>query len=165
MIYTPSGTSETTHTHKYESKITKQATCTEAGVLTYTCTSTTGTCDKKTYTETIPAKGHSFSTEWTVDVEATETTPGSKSHHCTVCDAKTDVTEIPATGVVEKKNGLSKAEDGNYYYYADDVVDTSFTGFADCDNERMYVKNGKVDTTYTSVEQDGADWVYVEMER
>ena len=162
MIYTPSGTSETTHTHKYESKITKQATCTEAGVLTYTCTSTTGTCDKKTYTETIPAKGHSFSTEWTVDVEATETTPGSKSHHCTVCDAKTDVTEIPATGVVEKKNGLSKAEDGNYYYYADDVVDTSFTGFADCDNERMYVKNGKVDTTYTSVEQDGADWVYVE---
>ncbi|HBA10986.1 MAG TPA: pectate lyase, partial [Eubacterium sp.] len=76
MIYTPSGTSETTHTHKYESKITKQATCTEAGVLTYTCTSTTGTCDKKTYTETIPATGHKFSTEWTVDVEATETTPG-----------------------------------------------------------------------------------------
>ena len=102
IVYTPSGTSETTHTHKYESKITKQATCTEAGVLTYTCTSTTGTCDKKTYTETIPAKGHSFSTEWTVDVEATETTPGSKSHHCTVCDAKTDVTEIPATGIVEK---------------------------------------------------------------
>ena len=102
MLYTPSGTSETTHTHKYESKITKQATCTEAGVLTYTCTSTTGTCDKKTYTETIPATGHKFSTEWTVDVEATETTPGSKSHHCTVCDAKTDVTVIPATGTVEK---------------------------------------------------------------
>ena len=69
---------------------------------------------------------------------------------------------IPTPDPVEKKNGLSKAEDGNYYYYADDVVDTSFTGFADCDNERMYVKNGKVDTTYTSVEQDGADWVYVE---
>ena len=102
IVYTPSGTSETTHTHKYESKITKQATCTEAGVLTYTCTSTTGTCDKKTYTETIPATGHKFSTEWTVDVEATETTPGSKSHHCTVCDAKTDVTVIPATGTVEK---------------------------------------------------------------
>ena len=162
MVYTPDGTTEETHTHNYVSKVTKEATCTEAGVLTYTCTSTTGTCDKKTYTETIPAKGHSFSTEWTVDVEATETTPGSKSHHCTVCDAKTDVTEIPATGVVEKKNGLSKAEDGNYYYYADDVVDTSFTGFADCDNERMYVKNGKVDTTYTDVIIDGADWVYVE---
>ena len=115
MIYTPSGTSETTHTHKYESKITKQATCTEAGVLTYTCTSTTGTCDKKTYTETIPAKGHSFSTEWTVDVEATETTPGSKSHHCTVCDAKTDVTEIPATGPKYDAEYYAPVFDAEYY--------------------------------------------------
>ena len=115
IIYTPSGTSETTHTHKYESKITKQATCTEAGVLTYTCTSTTGTCDKKTYTETIPAKGHSFSTEWTVDVEATETTPGSKSHHCTVCDAKTDVTEIPATGPKYDAEYYAPVFDAEYY--------------------------------------------------
>ena len=115
MIYTPSGTSETTHTHKYESKITKQATCTEAGVLTYTCTSTTGTCDKKTYTETIPAKGHSFSTEWTVDVEATETTAGSKSHHCTVCDAKTDVTEIPATGPKYDASYYAPVFDAKYY--------------------------------------------------
>ena len=115
MIYTPSGTSETTHTHKYESKITKQATCTEAGVLTYTCTSTTGTCDKKTYTETIPAKGHSFSTEWAVDVEATETTPGSKSHHCTVCDAKTDVTEIPATGPKYDASYYAPVFDAEYY--------------------------------------------------
>ena len=115
MVYTPSGTSETTHTHKYESKITKQATCTEAGVLTYTCTSTTGTCDKKTYTETIPAKGHSFSTEWTVDVEATETTPGSKSHHCTVCDAKTDVTEIPATGTKYDASYYAPVFDAEYY--------------------------------------------------
>ena len=115
MVYTPSGTSETTHTHKYESKITKQATCTEAGVLTYTCTSTTGTCDKKTYTETIPATGHKFSTEWTVDVEATETTPGSKSHHCTVCDAKTDVTEIPATGPKYDASYYAPVFDAEYY--------------------------------------------------
>ncbi|RGZ64569.1 polysaccharide lyase [Eubacterium sp. AM46-8] len=107
MVYTPDGTTEETHTHNYVSKVTKEATCTEAGVLTYTCTSTTGTCDKKTYTEAIPAKGHSFSTEWTIDVEPTETTPGSKSHHCTVCDAKTDVTEIPATGVVEEPLAIS----------------------------------------------------------
>ena len=107
IVYTPSGTLETTHTHKYESKITKQATCTEAGVLTYTCTSTTGTCDKKTYTEAIPATGHKFSTEWTIDVAPTDTTPGSKSHHCTVCDAKTDVTEIPATGTEEEPLAIS----------------------------------------------------------
>ena len=181
MVYTPSGTSETTHTHKYESKITKQATCTEAGVLTYTCTSTTGTCDKKTYTETIPAKGHSFSTEWTVDVEATETTPGSKSHHCTVCDAKTDVTEIPATGPV--KNGFLKDTDGVWRYYADGKVDTTYTrlarnewgwfyvncgvidrtytGLADNEWGTWYVKDGMLDRSYTGLVKNGSDWVYV----
>ena len=150
MVYTPSGTSEITHTHKYESKITKQATCTEAGVLTYTCTSTTGTCDKKTYTETIPAKGHSFSTEWTVDVEATETTPGSKSHHCTVCDAKTDVTEIPATGVVEKKNGLY-CDDGTWNYYKNNEIDTAYVGLAVNENGIWYVSKGTIDWTYTGM--------------
>ena len=150
MVYTPSGTSETTHTHKYESKITKQATCTEAGVLTYTCISTTGTCDKKTYTETIPAKGHSFSTEWTVDVEATETTPGSKSHHCTVCDAKTDVTEIPATGVVEKKNGLY-CDDGTWNYYKNNGIDTEYVGLAVNENGIWYVSKGTIDWTYTGM--------------
>ena len=150
MVYTPSGTSETTHTHKYESKITKQATCTEAGVLTYTCISTTGTCDKKTYTETIPATGHKFSTEWTVDVEATETTPGSKSHHCTVCDAKTDVTEIPATGVVEKKNGLY-CDDGTWNYYKNNGIDTEYVGLAVNENGIWYVSKGTIDWTYTGM--------------
>ena len=107
MVYTPDGTTEETHTHNYVSKVTKEATCTEAGVLTYTCTSTIGTCDKKTYTEAIPATGHKFSTEWTIDVAPTDTTPGSKSHHCTVCDAKTDVTEIPATGTPEEPLAIS----------------------------------------------------------
>ena len=107
MVYTPDGTTEETHTHNYVSKVTKEATCTEAGVLTYTCTSTTGTCDKPSYTEAIKATGHKYSTEWTTDVAPTDTTPGSKSHHCTVCDAKTDVTEIPATGTEEEPLAIS----------------------------------------------------------
>ena len=161
MVYTPSGTSETTHTHKYESKITKQATCTEAGVLTYTCISTTGTCDKKTYTETIPAKGHSFSTEWTVDVEATETTPGSKSHHCTVCDAKTDVTEIPATGAVEKKNGLYY-ENGAYAYYTDGAINYGYRDFAEYEGKWYYVTEGTVDISYVGLRVNSlGTWYYV----
>ena len=42
--------------------------------------------------------GHQYSTEWTVDTEATCTTSGSKSHHCERCGAKRDITEIPALG-------------------------------------------------------------------
>ncbi|MGI6264169.1 MAG: cohesin domain-containing protein, partial [Acutalibacteraceae bacterium] len=44
------------------------------------------------------AAGHTYSTEWTVDAVPTCTGPGSKSHHCQNCDAKADVTVIPATG-------------------------------------------------------------------
>ena len=52
--------------------------------------------------------GHAYSEEWTIDVEATCTTPGSKSQHCTRCDAKTDVTEIQAIG---HQTELQKAKD------------------------------------------------------
>jgi hypothetical protein len=46
----------------------------------------------------ILSTGHSYSTEWTIDVEATCTEVGSKSHHCTVCKEKTDITVVEALG-------------------------------------------------------------------
>lgn len=45
------------HTHSYSSKVTKEATCTATGTMTYTCS-----CGDK-YTESIPAKGHDWKTE------------------------------------------------------------------------------------------------------
>ena len=42
----------------------------------------------------ISPLGHNYSTEWTVDVEPTCTTAGSKSHHCSRCDSVTDVTVL-----------------------------------------------------------------------
>ena len=42
------------HTHSYTSTVTKAASCTEAGVRTYTCS-----CGDS-YTEAIPATGHDF---------------------------------------------------------------------------------------------------------
>lgn len=44
------------HTHSYTSSVAKNPTCTEAGVKTYTCS-----CGNS-YTEAIPANGHSWST-------------------------------------------------------------------------------------------------------
>ncbi|MBQ4284189.1 MAG: Ig-like domain-containing protein, partial [Lachnospira sp.] len=96
MEYAPlsSGGSSEEHTHSYTASVTTAATCETAGVRTYTCS-----CSDS-YTEAIPATGHTYSSSYTVDVEATETTAGSKSRHCTAagCDAKTDITVIPATG-------------------------------------------------------------------
>ncbi len=49
-------------------------------------------------TKVIPALGHEYSTEWTVDKEPDCTHTGLQSHHCIRCDAKQNVTEIPAKG-------------------------------------------------------------------
>ncbi len=49
-----------THTHSYTSSVTKNPTCTEEGVKTYTCSS----CGAS-YTESIPSSGH----QWTTTTE------------------------------------------------------------------------------------------------
>jgi hypothetical protein len=50
-----------------------------------------------TYTATYTMY-HDFEEEWTIDKSATCTTNGSKSHHCTSCNEKADVTVIDALG-------------------------------------------------------------------
>lgn len=76
--------------HNYTASITKASTCTTSGIKTYTCSM----C-RNSYTETIPATGHKYSSDWTIDVSPTCSAEGSKSHHCTVCGAKKDTTMIP----------------------------------------------------------------------
>jgi len=81
--------------HKFDGgTVTKQPTCVDAGSKTYKCTvcGTTGT-------EEVKALGHDYSKEFTIDKPATPTETGSKSKHCTRCDAKTDVTVIPKTAL------------------------------------------------------------------
>lgn len=81
------------HTHNYVGAVTKEATCTEAGVMTYTCT-----CGEGTYTEEIPVIPH---TEETIPaVDATCTTAGSTAGvKCSVCDTVITAPEaIEATG-------------------------------------------------------------------
>ena len=51
-----------------------------------------------TETASIPLVYHDYSDEWTTDKEPSCTEAGSKSHHCTRCKAKKDITSIPATG-------------------------------------------------------------------
>ena len=51
-----------------------------------------------THPDVVQALGHDYETKWTTDVDPTCTTVGSKSHHCSRCDGKTDISEIPANG-------------------------------------------------------------------
>ena len=106
--------------HNYSSAWTtdKAATCKEAGSKSHHCTrcnekADITVIDKTAHTPGVAATcttaqictvcnqtvnsalGHNYSTEWTVDKAATADTEGQKSHHCTRCDAKTDITVIP----------------------------------------------------------------------
>ena len=66
--------------HVYdEGIVTKEPTCEKTGERTYTCTK----CGD-TYTDLIPANGHSWS-EWTVRKEATYTEDGIEVRTCSVC--------------------------------------------------------------------------------
>lgn len=80
------------HQHVYQSEVTKVATCTEAGIKTYTCQ-----CGEQ-YTETIEALGH----KEIIDpaVAPTETATGkTEGSHCRVCGAVLKAQEtIPAIG-------------------------------------------------------------------
>ena len=74
------------HTHSYTEQITKEPSCTEAGVKTFTCE-----CGDS-YTEEIPATGHSYTEQ--VTQEPTCTVPGVKTFTCANC-GDTYTQEIP----------------------------------------------------------------------
>ena len=91
------------HEHKYgEGVVTKAATCTETGVMTYTCEG----CGE-TKTEEIPALGHKYD-EGVVTKEATCTETGVLTYTCETC-GETKTEEIPMlehnydAGVVTKE--------------------------------------------------------------
>ena len=75
-----------------------ESTCTQEGHYDEVIYCTV--CNKEISRErkTIKAKGHTYSTEWTIDKEATCEETGEKSHHCTECGERTDITTIEALG-------------------------------------------------------------------
>lgn len=82
----------TTHDHVWdEGKVTKQPTCKETGIKTYTCT----VCGE-TRTESIPTTDHVWSS-WKVVKEATADQAGQEERTCSVC-GEAETREIPATG-------------------------------------------------------------------
>ena len=80
---------EEAHEHSYTSEVTKEATCTEEGEITYTCE-----CGD-TYTETIAMTDHTEG-EWEITKEATLISAGEQVKKCTVCGEVLETEVIPA---------------------------------------------------------------------
>lgn len=101
---------------------TRAATCTLEELSTYTATFT-NTAFNKQKKENVVTAGkleHDYAVGFTEDKPATCTENGSKSRHCSRCDAKTDVTAIPATGhtggtaTIENKIAATCTTDGSH---------------------------------------------------
>lgn len=83
--------SQPTHEHSYVATVTKDATCTETGIRTYTCS----ICGDQ-YLEEIPALGHAYG-NWITTIQPTCTEAGTQSSTCTRC-GDTQARTIPETG-------------------------------------------------------------------
>ena len=71
----------------------KSANCEEGGKEKHICS----VCKAEEERDTAPL-GHDWNAEYAIDVKPTCTQPGSKSIHCSRCDATKDVTEIEPLG-------------------------------------------------------------------
>ena len=81
--------------HDWAVKMRIEATCVSGEETIYQCSG----CQAEKSSITKEPLGHEFSTQWTVDREATCTQTGEKSRHCMRedCDERTEPTEIPMT--------------------------------------------------------------------
>jgi len=108
------------HTHSYEAAVTKAATCTQSGVMTYTCS-----CGDS-YTEAIAPAGHQYTAE---RVEATCIAPGYTVHTCSVCaDSYTVYDDAAGEWSEEKPEGVDESliETRTEYRYRDYETTTSY---------------------------------------
>lgn len=136
VAYLYSNEQENKYTHTLV-KTDRKADCVTAGEDEYwtcsVCRKRFSDKDGENEISSIPvidALGHDFAKDFTVDAEATCKNVGSKSRHCIRCDAKTDVTEIPASGHNMKKVPAREAtekETGNIEYYVCSVCQKYFS--------------------------------------
>ena len=105
------------HEHAWdEGKVTKEATCTEAGEKVYTCS-----CGE-TKTEAIAALGHTWD-EGKVTKDATVDEEGEKTFTCTRCgETKVEkIDKLPAPETPEAKGTLVDGPDAKYIANGDNT--------------------------------------------
>ena len=103
------------------------------------------TCADCLYEEsriTASTHEHNYSSQWTIDIEPTCTTNGSKSHHCIKdnCSSKSEITVIPALGHLYGKETYEWNE-----------TNTSVTASRTCSHDSKHIETETVVTTYKVV--------------
>lgn len=156
-----------TKTAEVTSAVNKPATCTQAGITTYTATVS---FEGNVYTDTkdvanMEALGHDWEEKYTVDKEATCTEEGSKSVHCKNCDEMKDNMVLPATGhkYVHGVCAICEANDPNYKEH--EIADGNGSSWNKRDENGLSVQTpgviGKITDVILSGKPlvEGADYV------
>ena len=133
------------HTHNYTAKVTKQATSTAAGVKTFTCI-----CGSS-YTETIPAKGHT-SGGWVITKKPTTSAAGERVTYCTECNAVLKKETLPKVSNTNKYIYDVKVSDFSMYYKKTQKIEPAITA----DKGAVYsVAYSSSDPKIAKVDSDG----------
>ena len=90
-----------------------EATCTEAGVTEFYCRGCGGRI-----TETSPALGHDPDLSYTIDVQPTVSSDGSRSRHCLRCGAATDISPVRYKPGDADGDGAINQKDVSLFKYA-----------------------------------------------
>ncbi len=138
--------------HWDEGTVKEVPTCTQTGMKIYTCQ----VCQEtKTQELPIDPDHHDYRSEWTIDQQSGWQKTGYKSHHCSRCDARTDITEF-------QSNGLTYIEDNVWYYLKNGELQSGYSDLVLYSGTWYYVKNGVLDWGYTGLIEYCGAWYYVE---
>ena len=144
------GTVDPNCTHSYSSKVTVAATCTSAGIRTYTCT----LCGD-VYTEAISATGHKYASTVT---SPTCTQNGYTTYRCTICGDSYTGNQTVATGhnysggSCQYCGAADPDSSGQTAYYLFGYVNgTDYACEADYENMGIYkFVDGKLTVTFST---------------
>lgn len=113
------------HSHSYTSTVTKEPTCTEEGVRTYTCS-----YDGSTYTEAIPALGHALG-GWVKDNNHLSHTRTCTRSNCSY--SETENCKYTVTTANDKDTYTCPVCGDTYEVGRNSAVRIGETGYADLD--------------------------------
>lgn len=113
------------HSHSYTSTVTKEPTCTEKGVRTYTCS-----YDGSTYTEEIPALGHALG-NWTRDGQHLAHTRTCSRSNCSY--SETENCKYTVTTTNDKDTYTCPVCGDTYEVGKNSAVRIGETGYANLD--------------------------------
>lgn len=136
------------HIHIWDNgRVTKEPTCTDEGVMTYTCEG----CEE-TKTEAIPAMGHTIVVD--LAVAATEATDGlTEGSHCSVCGKV--IVKQQVVPMLTSKDGWILFE-GKWYLYRNGRI---LTGWQNDDGKWYYLN--KEGVMHIGWKKLGGKWYYM----